>query len=210
MLFLSYAKLSNQLRKRYSRISFSDFITFSASLLDLFWVFKVLFCLMCFVWSLMKAFFSASPVSKPKYFPTSSQAFSSHIHYGMLGSLYHTNMDTFVLHLPVVLLMLITFFNSVFKKAFLQWVLFELQCKQINYFLFSEKLWYHAFIFECFCSFKFIGYPKVYDKISNIFNILRKAYNDVLSLALIDHKTKNYSQLVWTIEKILEILINLS
>ena len=137
MLFLSYAKLSNQLRKRYSRISFLDFITFSASLLDLFWVFKVLFCLMYFVWSLMKAFFSASPVSKPKYFRTSSQAFSSHIYYGMLGSLYHTSMDTFVLRLPVVLLPLITFFNLVFKKAFLQWGLPELEWKQINYFLFS-------------------------------------------------------------------------
>ena len=137
MLFLSYAKLSNELRKRYSRISFLDFITFSASLLDLFWVFKVLFCLMYFVWSLMKAFFSALPVSKPKYFPTSSQAFSSHIHYGMLGSLYHTSMDTFVLRLPVVLLLLITFFNLVFKKAFLQWGLTELEWKQINYFLFS-------------------------------------------------------------------------
>ena len=134
-----------------------------------FWVFKVLFCLIYFVWSLMKAFFSASPVSKPKYFPTASQAFSSSIHCGMLGSLYHTSMDTFVLQLPVVLLMLLTFFNLVFKKAFLQWGLFELECKEINYFLFSEKLWYHAFIVECFCSFKLIEYPKVYNKISNIF-----------------------------------------
>ena len=153
MFSFSYAKLSNQLRKRYSRISFSDFITFSASLLDLFWDFKVLFCLMYFVWSLMKAFFSASPVSKPKYFPTSSQAFSSHVHYGMLGSLYHTSMDTFVLRLPVVLLLLITFFNLVFFTVRFIWIrvqtdqLFSLfrkimiSCFHIRMLLFIQIHW---------------------------------------------------------------------
>ena len=56
-------------------MSFSAFITFSASVPDLFKSFKVFFRLTYFIQELVKAFFAASPVSKPISFATSSQAF---------------------------------------------------------------------------------------------------------------------------------------
>ena len=120
--------------------SFSAFITFSASVPDLFKSSKVFFRLTYFLRRLVKAFFAASPVSKLISFATASQVFFILFYYEMLIPLYHINMGIFVLRLLVVPHLLFPFFKYCFS-SFLTKLLTsnKMQLKMILFLLLAGR-----------------------------------------------------------------------
>ena len=123
-------------------------------------------------WNLLAAnIFSVLFVCLLKYHCWSS-SFCPYLYYGMLGSLHHASMNTFVLRLivsPPLLFPLIKRFF--YKEVYLKWN----EMKSILFFFF-EQLWRYAFTFVCFSSFKFMRCLKECDdKISKNFDIFCKS-----------------------------------